>query len=460
MSFARRDLLRLAAASGAATAAVVAADTATAAPTGAIGALGLDATHFGVRPGSPDDQSAALQRAIDTAAKARVPLALPPGIFRAGELKLPAGAQLLGVRGATRLVLGLGRTLIDAQGADGLTLSGLIVDGGRKPLPDRHGLVRVAQAQNIRITECEILGSGGHGILLEQAAGEISGTTIADAADVALISYDARGLLIARNIIRRAGNNGIQILRYENGDDGTIIVDNRIEDVANRAGGSGQFGNGVNAHRAGNVIVRGNRIRGCAFSAVRGNTAHNIQIVGNTCTDVGEVALYSEFAFEGAVIAHNQVQRAAVGVSVCNFNEGGRLAIVQGNIIRELKPKRPRGTEPDENSAGMGIYVEADTAVTGNVVEQAPTAGIMLGWGAYLRDVSVTGNVVRAAHMGIAVSVVAGAGAAVIADNMIADAALGAVVGVDKLNPITGDLTRDGAAARYAQLAISGNRVR
>ncbi len=453
----RRDLLRLSAASGAVAAG--AASSQAAQPPTPTSALGLDVTHFGVRPGSADDQSAALQRAIDTAAGKRAPLAFPPGSYRAGDLKLPAGAQLVGVRGASRLVLGQGPTLIEARGADGLTLTGLVLDGGRKPLPERQGLVHVAQAADIRITDCEITGSGGHGILLEQAAGEISGTAVTDTADVAILSYGARGLLIARNTIRRAGNNGIQILRYENGEDGTIIVDNRVEEVANRSGGSGQFGNGINAHHAANVIVRGNRIAGCAFSAVRGNTAHNIQIVDNTCSDLGEVAIYSEFAFEGAVIAHNQVQRAAVGVSVCNFNEGGRLAVVQGNIIRELKPRRPVGTEPDEDAAGMGIYVEADTTVTGNVVEQAPTAGIMLGWGKYLRDVSVTGNVIRAAQIGVAVSVVPGAGAAVIADNLIAGAARGAVVGVDKLAPITGDLTREDAA-RYAQLAINGNRVR
>jgi hypothetical protein len=49
-----------------------------------ISALGLDATHMDVRPGSPDDQSAILQRAIDRAAAARAPLALPPGVYRAG----------------------------------------------------------------------------------------------------------------------------------------------------------------------------------------------------------------------------------------------------------------------------------------------------------------------------------------------------------------------------------------
>src|SRR5918912_2967309 len=66
--------------------------------------LGRDATQYGVRPGSPDDQTRALQRAIDEAARAQVPLALPPGAYRSSLLRLAEGSQLIGVRGATRLV--------------------------------------------------------------------------------------------------------------------------------------------------------------------------------------------------------------------------------------------------------------------------------------------------------------------------------------------------------------------
>ena len=104
-----------------------------------------------------------------------------------------------------------------------------------------------------------------------------------------------------------AGNGGILVWRSTQGDDGTLIVDNRIEGVMNKAGGSGQWGNAVNVFRADNVIVRGNRIRNASFTAVRGNAASNLQIVGNTCSSLGEVALYAEFGFEGAVIAHNIV---------------------------------------------------------------------------------------------------------------------------------------------------------
>ena len=85
-------------------------------------------------------------------------------------------------------------------------------------------------------------------------------------------------------------------------------------------------------------------------------------------------------------------------------------------------PKRPAGTDPGDG-AGIGIAVEADTAVTGNVIENAPTAGMMLGWGHHLRDVAATGNVVRTADIGIGVSVATGAGTALIANNMIADVA-------------------------------------
>ena len=86
----------------------------------------------------------------------------------------------------------------------------------------------------MRITDCEIVASGRNGIVLEQVEGEVTGTTISDVADTAIFSLDARGLVIARNTIRGAGNNGIQVWRSEAGDDGTLVTDNRIEDMLAR----------------------------------------------------------------------------------------------------------------------------------------------------------------------------------------------------------------------------------
>ncbi len=420
--------------------------------------LGRDATQYGVRPNSPDDQTRALQRAIDEAARAQMPLALPPGIYCTGMVRLTRGTQLVGVRGATKLLFtGDSPSMLLGEGADAIGLSGLTLDGGNIPLPARRGLIHCTGGRDIRISDCEIANAGGSGIWLEQVSGEISGNIITKVAVTGLVSFDALGLIVARNTIKDTNDNGIEILRSAIGDDGTLVTDNRIENIKAGPGGSGQYGNAINAFRAGNVIVRGNRIRNCDYSAVRGNSASNIQITGNSVTDVREVALYCEFAFEGAVISGNTVDGAAFGVSVCNFNEGGRLSVVQGNIIRNLIPKRPIGTAPDDD-AGIGIYIEADTSVTGNVIENAPSFGIVAGWGPYLRDVVIANNVIRNALAGVGVSVVSGAGSAVVSNNMISGAPRGAVIGLDHLKPVTDDLSQDGTRA-YAQLVVTGNAV-
>ena len=450
----RRHLIGAAATGAGALA--MSADTARAAQPVSI--FGRDATQYGVRPGSPDDQTKVLQRAIDEAARAHAPLALPPGVYRTGMLRLQNGSQLVGVRGATRLVFNGGASMFASEGAGSLGLDGLVLDGGSIPLPTRRGLVHCLGGRDIRITDCEIVASGGNGIWFENVAGDVSGNIITRSATTAIVSFDAQGLMVTRNTIQGTNDNGIEILRTAIGDDGTLVADNRIEDIKAGPGGSGQYGNAINAFRAGNVIVRGNRIRNCDYSAVRGNSASNIQITNNSVSDVREVALYSEFAFEGAIIANNTVDGAALGVSVCNFNEGGRLAVVQGNIIRNLLAKRPIGTAPDDDG-GIGIYVEADTSVSGNVIENAPSFGIVAGWGKYLRDVAISGNVIRNAFVGVGVSVTPGAGTALVNNNVISEAPRGAVVGLDHARPITPDLSAEGAP-RFAQVIVGTNAVR
>lgn len=458
MNLNRRRLIAVSALTGA----VPAANWATPASAAPNTMFGIDATKLGVRAGGGADQTAMLQAAIDQAAGARVPLMLGPGEYRATGLKLPSGAQIIGVRGSSRILFspsnarnGSNTALISAFVAEHITLAGLVLDGGGKPLPDNTALAHFAQCDDLRIADCEIVNAGRAGLRLEAVQGAVTGNTIGNSADVALYSLDARGLTIAGNSVRGAGNGGILVHRSAKGDDGTLVIDNRIEDIRNVSGGSGQYGNAINVFRAGNVIVRGNRIARATFSAVRGNAASNIQIANNLATDVGEVAIYSEFGFEGAVIANNTVDGAAIGIAVVNFNEGGRLAAVQGNLIRNLKPKRPAGTDPNDG-AGIGICVEADAAVSGNVIEGAPEAGISVGWGAYMRDVSVTGNVVRNARYGVTLSVTTGAGSAVVSGNLISQVK-SAIVGMDHARAVT-DLERE--PTRYANLQVSGNRVR
>lgn len=443
MRVSRRSII----AAGAAGAASAAALPAQASPL-----LGLDAGEFGLKPDSAQDQSQALQRAIDRAAQARTTLLLPPGTYRAAELRLPAHAKIAGTRGAARLVLSRAASLFASNGAANIDLAGLVIDGAKLKPAEGRALLHVSDGQDIRLTDCTIINAGRNAISLERCSGAVTGCVIEDAGDGALFAIDSTGLRIAGNVIRRSGNNGIQVWRSAFGNDGTIVTDNRIEETRADAGGDGPYGNGISVYRAGNVIVRGNRIDRCAFSAVRGNSASNIQIAGNICTRLDEVAIYSEFSFEGAVITGNTVDGATLGISVTNFDVGGRLAVVQGNLVRNITA----GVSEDR---GAGIAIAADSVVTGNVIENTAVIGIAVGYGPYLRDVIVSDNIMRGSGIGIAVSVVPGAGTALIASNLIAEARNGAVVGMEWEKPVTGDMTKDGVG-KYAHVTLSGNRVR
>lgn len=190
MDLNRRHLIG-ASTAGIAGALAMPADAARAAPLTSL--LGRDATQYGVRPGSSEDQTRALQRAIDEAAWAQMPLALPPGVYRSGLLRLPNGSQLIGVRGATRLVFTGGTSMIQSDGSDAIGLTGITFDGGNIPLPTRRGLIHVLGGRDVRMADCQITQSGGSGIWLEQVAGDVSGNIFTNIALTAVVSFDARG---------------------------------------------------------------------------------------------------------------------------------------------------------------------------------------------------------------------------------------------------------------------------
>jgi uncharacterized secreted repeat protein (TIGR03808 family) len=109
------------------------------------------------------------------------------------------------------------------------------------------------------------------------------------------------------------------------------------------------------------------------FSAIRGNGASNIQIIGNKCAQLIETAMYAEFDFEGAIVANNVIDTAENGIAITNFNNGGRLATVRGNLLRNVGGRR--ADNPPEG-AGDGHRREAKPQSRGNVIQLAPNAGI------------------------------------------------------------------------------------
>jgi uncharacterized secreted repeat protein (TIGR03808 family) len=417
----------------------------------------INAVEAGLSPDSGADHTRILQRLLEAASADNHEVFLPAGSYVIAELRLPARTRLAGVPGATRLVFRGGGFMIAASRAERVSLTGLTIDGAGNALDEYvPGLIHLGDCREVAIEECTVVGSSRSGIALDRCQGRLRANTFANHGEAAVRAIESTGLAITDNVITDCGNAGILVYRWSAGEDGTLVSGNRIERIAARSGGTGLNGNGVNVFRAHGVIVANNRISDCAFTAVRANSANNVQILGNSCLRCGEVGIYSEFSFEGAMIANNIVDGAATGICVVNFNEGGRIAVVNANIVRNLTGSGPYPADPP--GFGVGIAIEADTAATGNVVDGAPRFGMLLGWGPYLRDVAATGNVIRRAPVGIAVSVVEGAGAAVISDNLIAGAEHGAIVGMRWAETASGDLAHSGAA-RFPHLLVERNRV-
>lgn len=404
----------------------------------------------GVAPDTGRDETARLQHAIDTAAVARRPLVLPAGRFLVSALKLRPGSRVYGAGPATRLEHTGGAPAVRIEEAGDVVLAELAVVGGR-PISHGRALIEATGAQRLVLSNMTITGSPANGVLLERCSGVVTRCRVERVARAAIWSLDATGLEISNNAIADCANNGILVWRTIAGQDGTLVTGNRIERVAAADGGTGQNGNGINLFRAGGVIVSGNHVSACAYSAVRANAASNIQIVSNSAFRVGEVALYAEFGFEGAVVASNLVDGAATGISVTNFNEGGRLAVVQGNVVRNLVRR-----EGQRDVCGDGIFVEADAAVSGNVVENAPTSGLVIGFGRFCRNVSATGNVLRRCGIGIGISADAAAGPVLVAQNMISASRNGAIRTLDHGRPVGADLAHADVRGR---ITLTGNVV-
>lgn len=413
---------------------------------------GVSAAEFSLDPGRAGDQSSALQAAIDQAALRRVPLVLPPGRFQAGTVRLRPGTILEGAGAATVIALaGPGAGLV-GEGAHALRLERFAVDG-RAALATgpESGLIDLRAGRDIAIADVTIQASPANALALQKVSGRVTGCRIEEAGSAAIRSLDAEGLTIAGNDIRDCADNGILVWRSRIGEDGTTVTANRIERIAARSGGTGQNGNAINLFRAGGVLVEANRIADCAYSAIRANQSSNVQMIANSAQRIGEVALYAEFGFEGALIASNLVDHAACGISVTNFNEGGRLAVIQGNLIRNLFR---REHEPIDRR-GEGIAVEADASITGNTIEGAATAGIVIGWGSYMRNVVAASNMIRAARVGILITGDPEAGTCLVAQNLIASPEFGAIRHMSHGLPIGEDLIR--ATATNKRIAVTGN---
>lgn len=406
-------------------------------------------------PAASDRKSKTFSDLLKEATRNRAPVFLPPGDYAISNIELPDGVHITGVAGKTRILYAGDGYLFAANEVQRVSFSNLVIDGGQRWLADyAPALIHARAVSEVTFDNCEIRGSSKHALQLERSGGHVRNCRIAGAADAGIYAVESTGMAIADNGVEDCGNGGILVHRWTKGRDATMVSGNRVQRIGAKAGGTGENGNGINVFRADNVLITGNHVSDCAFSAIRSNAGSDVQILNNQCLNSGETAIYSEFGFEGALVSGNLIDRAANGISIVNFDNGGRLAVVTGNIVRNLSATGPY---EQDGGFGYGIAAEADTIISNNVVENAPHWGISLGWGPYLRNLVATGNMVRSTPVGCAVSVVEGAGSALIANNLFADVADGGVIGFRWLEKASAELA-DGAG-RFDNLTVNGNRV-
>jgi uncharacterized secreted repeat protein (TIGR03808 family) len=424
--------------------------------TSARAAQPIDAmADFGLDGNDQSDQSARLQAALDAAAEDGRMLLLPGRGFEVSKLEIRSGVHVLGVRGHTILTTPGDARLAHLASANGVTLEGIVFQANApETAAGVNGLLEIEDSSSVTLKQCGFYNSAANGVAASGSSLSIEDCDFEGFAAAAIHSQNGEGLMIRGNAIRNCSNAGIRIWRDDPGPDGSIVSGNRISAVDWTDGGNGQNGNGVSIYKADNVIVSDNVIEGCAFSAVRVNSGRNTQIRGNTCLNLGEVAIFSEFAFSGSVIADNVIDGAATGISITNLDSGGHLATCTGNIVRNIAPKS--ATNPDTQP--VGIYAEADTVVANNVVDAVPGAGIVAGYGPFVRNVIVSDNVVTDAMIGIGVSVVQekSPGPVRVSGNIVSGSQQ-PIVGMEWEKIVSADLAKD--AGRYPNVTVSDNTV-
>ena len=248
--------------------------------------------RFGLAPlGGTVDQTAMLQQAIDTAAKAGEPVYLPPGIYSTRRLELRSGTHLAGMSGKSILRCRDGGGLIGVERAADIRLDGLVLDGGGRVMGIDGALFAGTMVEGLQLSNCRFLRSGSGAILVshsenvivagnlvDNAATGIAVTNIAQLGKPALIKDNLVRNLFFRKIAPSHGN-GILVEAdamvtgnvVEDASGFGILVGRHVRDVsiAENDIRNAHIGIGIPTVIAETAPIAGNRIAGVKDGAIR-----------------------------------------------------------------------------------------------------------------------------------------------------------------------------------------------
>jgi uncharacterized secreted repeat protein (TIGR03808 family) len=404
-------------------------------------------------------QTQQLLGALRQSQRKGAPVQLPAGVTYLQSLELPSGAWLLGApEGSTLRLVGSG-PLLHAKGGRDIAIESVTLEGSGA-LARSRGLLEFEEVTNLSIRGCALRGSPASGVKLLRCGGVLAQNRIENVREAAIYSLDGQGFDIDGNTILHCGDNGVLVWTSREGAyDGSRVRNNRIEDIGNLSGGDGPNGNGVGVFRAGSVRVENNRIRRCAYTAVRNNAGWDVEVIGNDCKTLGERAMYAEFGAKRAIFRNNRIEDAGAGISITNAREGTDGGAATGNTIVGLFERHPDPAFGPRMFWQTGIAGERNCEIAGNTVVGPAWIGVML---AGPRDnVSVEGNKIMGADFGIGFLAGRGLGECRILRNRIEGARTAAIAAFEGPVPLPGDILSPARAARSVPgMRIEGNESR
>jgi putative cofactor-binding repeat protein len=228
--------------------------------------------------GGAIDQTAALQAAIDRAARSGMPLNLPAGIYETGRLTLKSGVRIRGVPRRTILCSRGGEAIFKLEAAETVGLSGLVLDGNQQTLGMDGALLVADDVSGLAIDKCRFIGSGADGVALQCVSGRIAGSRISRIGGTGLLVVECGDLAIVGNTIEQAAT-GLSLSGAP--DDSSIVVrGNVIRELHLR---KTLLDSGVGIVADSGAVIRGNIIEGApSYGILRSEGTRETSVAGNT----------------------------------------------------------------------------------------------------------------------------------------------------------------------------------
>jgi hypothetical protein len=211
--------------------------------------MGANVRQFGARGDDRSDDTAAIQKAIDAAAKVQGAVWFPPGLYRSSMLQVRDHVALVGVptwsysrHGGTVIRLGdeKAKCLINLCGAIGPRVSGLALEGGR-------------------------LGNNVHGIYLDGEGHKTEDTLVIENTRIAHFSGDGArldnvwGFTVRNNLFYCSIGDGLAVTHWDGWIHNNIMISNGGYGYAGRLGGNGAItitANRIEWNHKGGILIQ------------------------------------------------------------------------------------------------------------------------------------------------------------------------------------------------------------